>query len=121
MPEVYPVIEGDEKDLLTRNFIGASISQHYEKLNSLAEAGGYKALNDFEFCDPSLLEDLGIELDEEQTEWHDRDQGIEAFKRLSEDSGLPDDAELKTEVADLLEVLKNIPDGSKGWNLQHDI
>jgi len=121
MPEIFPVIEGDEKYSLTRNFIGASLSKHYEKLNSLAQSGGYKSINDFEFFDTGLLEDLGIELDEEQTEWYDRDQDIEAFKRLSEDAGLPEDENLRGEVADLLSVLESIPDTSKGWNLQQDI
>ncbi len=49
MPEIFPVIEGDKNNSLTKDFTGVLLAHYYEMVISLAEAGGYKSINDFDW------------------------------------------------------------------------
>ena len=121
MYAIFPVIEGDNNSSLSKDFIGSALSRHYDELNSLAEAGEYGSINDFEYFDPTMLAEFEIELDEEQAEWHGKAEGVTAFESLLKDGNLPKDEELRSDISELLNILQSIPDSSKGWRLEQDI
>ena len=121
MPEIYPVVEGDEDCALAKNFTGRKLSEYYEKINEVAEQAGLKALNDFEYFEEWMLEDFGIEMPEKQLEWHSTREGIDALSALISLDGFPDDGELREEFQAIVGILTRAPSSSKGWRLQQDI
>jgi hypothetical protein len=121
MPSIFPTIEGDDDSLLSRDFSGNILSKYYDELIVLAEVAKVKSLNDFEYLDEEMMKDFGIELSEEQQEWHSIRDGIEALSAVLTHPNLPDDSDLKEELNELILVLKSIPASSAGWRLQQDI
>jgi hypothetical protein len=121
MPSIFPTIEGDDDCLLTRDFSGHILSKYYDELIALAEVTKVKSLNDFEYLDEDMIEDFGIELSEEQHEWHSTQDGIQALSVILSHPNLPDDSDLREELNELILVLKSAPESSAGWRLQQDI
>ncbi len=121
MPSIFPRVEGDDDSLLARNFSGHVLSKYYDELIALAEVANVKSLNDFGYLDQDMMEDFGIELSEEQREWHSAQDGIQALSAVLAHPNLPDDSDLREELNELILVLKSVPESSAGWRLQQDI
>jgi hypothetical protein len=121
MPSIFPTIEGDDDNLLARDFSGQLLSKYYDKLIELAGIANVKALNDFEYLDEDMMEEFGIELAEEQPEWHSIPDGIQALSVVLSHPNLPDDSDLRGELNELILVLKSASESSAGWRLQQDI
>ena len=121
MPALFAAIEGDDDSVLTRDFLGHILSKYYEELISLAEAADVKSLNDFEYFDEDMIEEFGIELSEEQPEWHSTQDGIQSLSAVLSHPDLPDDSDLREELEQLILILKSVPESSAGWRLQQDI
>jgi|GEM_PF-5235647 len=121
MPELFPVIEGDDESLLTKDFVGRALSDHYEQVIKVSQKSGTKTLNDFEYFDSDMLEDFGIDLGESQSEWHSVRDGQASLRALLANPDLPDDVELKEELSQLVSILERVPSESQGWRIEHDI
>jgi hypothetical protein len=121
MPSIFPTIEGDDDSLLSRDFCGHILFKYYDELIALAEVAKVKSLNDFEYLDEEMMEEYGIELSEEQHEWHSTQDGIQALSAILSHPNLPDDSDLREELNELILILKSVPLSSAGWRLQQDI
>ncbi|MEO7100079.1 MAG: hypothetical protein ABI162_12010 [Luteolibacter sp.] len=117
MPAIFPVVEGEEQP----DFNGRLLSEYYDTLVAIAEKGGFKSINNFEYFDDEMIEEFGIEFDEAQHEWHSPADGIDALTRTIHHPDLPPNEDLKEELQDLVSILQKVPLTSKGWRLQQDI
>lgn len=117
MAALFPVIEGGP----TQDFSGVALYRYYEELIALAQEQDIKTLNDFEYFDPEFMDDLGVEMEEEQVEWHPIRDGIEAIDFLILHPSTPNDSALHEDLKDLIRILRTSESEGKGWRLEQDI